>query len=454
MKLTAGVSPDDPTRRKEAPGVRPDLSWLSKNVFAMSAAAVLSAGVLASCSSNGSSSSSTSGATGTSSSPSSKSPILIGASLSLTGDFSDDGKAFQRGYQLWASDVNAHGGLLGRQVTLKILNDNSSPQQAQTNYTTLFSSDHVDLAFGPFSSLLTTPSASVAARYGYALVEGAGGAPTVFSSPANQSAHNVFDVSLPIADEMMPFVNWVASLPASQRPKTAAYPMADDPFADPPVQLAQQKLSALGVKTVYSKIFPAEVASYKPQADQVAATGAQAVILGSTDVPTVAAFVQAFQQAHYTPKMFICAAGPDQGAAFTSAVGKGNATGIMVPNGWYPGYANPESQAMVQAYIAKYGGSPSDINADVAEGYAVGQVMAQAVKATGGTDNKKIISYLHSGVQLSSVQGPVKFDSLGENGAAAAFVFQWQRDSTYKQVLPVGTTGSVPIIATKPSWAR
>jgi len=425
--------------------VRPSLSRLSKNGLALSAVAVLSAGVLAACGSSTT-------ASGTSSSPSTKSPILIGASLSLSGDFSADGQAFERGYQLWASDVNASGGLLGRQVKLKILNDNSSPTQVSTNYQTLFASDKVDLAFGPFSSLLTTPSASVAARYGYALVEGAGGAPSVFASPANQTAHNVFDVSLPIEDELIPFVNWIASLPASQRPKTAAYPMADDPFADPPVQLAQQKLKALGVKTVYSKIFPAENASYKPAADQVAATGAQAVLLGSTDVPTVAAFMQAFQQQHYNPKMFICAAGPDQGASFTSAVGKGKATGMMVPNGWYPSYSNPDSQKMVQAYVAKYGGSPSDINADVAEGYAVGQVMAQAVTATKGTENAKIISYLHGGVTLSSVQGPVKFDSLGRNSAAAAFVFQWQKNTTYQQVLPVGTAGSVPIINPKPNW--
>jgi branched-chain amino acid transport system substrate-binding protein len=418
-------------------------------------AAVLSMILLAACSSSSSSStsSSTSSSASASSSASSSTPITIGASLSLTGDFSADGQAFEKGYQLWASDVNAKGGLLGRQVQLKILNDNSSPTQVATNYTTLFGSYHVDLAFGPFSSLLTTPSASVAAHYGYALVEGAGGAPSVFASPANVAAHNVFDVSLPIEDEMIPFVNWVASLPPNERPKTAAYPMADDPFADPPVQLAQQKLQALGVKTVYSKIFPAEPASYKPAADQVAATGAQAVLLGSTDVPTVAAFMQAFEQQHYNPKMFICAAGPDQGAAFTSAVGKGNATGMMVPNGWYPGYSNPESQAMVNEYVAKYGGTPSDINADVAEAYSVGQVMAQAVTATGGTNNSKIISYLHSGVTLSTVQGPVKFDELGKNSSAAAFTFQWQSAGTaFNQVLPTSASGSVPIINPKPNW--
>ncbi len=432
--------------------MRPGLPWLSKNTFALSAATVLSVGVLAACSSSSSSSSSAATGTSTSSSPSSKAPITIGASLSLTGDFSADGQAFERGYQLWVADVNAKGGILGRPVTLKILNDNSSPTQVATNYQTLFAQDKVDLAFGPFSSLLTTPSASVAARYGFALVEGAGGAPSVFQSPANMSDHNVFDVSLPIEDEMLPFVSWIASMPASQRPKTAAYPMADDPFADPPVQLAQQKLQALGVKTVYSKIFPEEVADYKAPADQVAATGAQVVVLGSTDVPTVAAFMQAFEQQHYNPKMFIAAAGPDQGAAFVSVVGKGNATGMMVPNGWYPGYANPASQAMVNEYVAKYGGSPSDVNADVAEAYSVGQVMDEAVTSTGGTDNAKIITYLHSGVTINTVQGPVKFDSLGQNSSAAAFTFQWQKDTTFKQVLPVAAAGSVPIINPKPNW--
>jgi hypothetical protein len=51
------------------------------------------------------------------------------------------------------------------------------------------------------------------------------------------------------------------------------------------------------------------------------------------------------------------------------------------------------------------------------------------------------------------VQGTVKFDSLGENANAAAFIFQWQSNgSQFVQVLPTGGA-SVPIIATKPAWA-
>jgi len=411
---------------------------------------VLGVSVLAACTSasNSASTTPTSNPTG---------PILIGASLSLSGGpndpFQADGLAFDKGYELWAEDVNDHGGLLGRKVVLKILNDGGSPNQVVTNYQTLFGKDHVDLAFGPFSSLLSGPASAVAARYGYAFVEGAGGAPSVFDTPSNQADHDTFDVSLPIADEMVPLVNWIASLPASERPKTAAYPMAQDPFADPPVQLAQTLLSNLGVKTVYSNIFAETQSAYKGPAQAVATSGAQLVVLGSTDVPTVQTFMQVFEQDHYTPKLFIAASGPDQGNAFTSAVGVGNANGVMVPNGWYPGYDNAASEQMVREYVAQYGGSPSGVNADVAEAYSVGQILAQAVKATGGTDNAKIIAYLHSGVTLSSVQGPVRFDALGENGAAAAFVFQWQ-NGNFDQVLPGKMAGSQTILDPKPPWTN
>jgi branched-chain amino acid transport system substrate-binding protein len=388
-------------------------------------------------------------ACGSSSGPSSSTgPIIIGTSLSLTGDFSADGQAYKRGYELWASEVNAHGGLLGRKVQLDILNDNSSPTQVDTNYTDLITVKHVDLTFGPFSTLLTAPSAEVAHRYGFAFVEGAGGGGLVWS----EKLPNVFDVSLPVANELDPFTNWIDSLPASQRPTTAAYPMANDPFATPQTQLAQSVMQKAGIKTVYSKIFPEEVPDYLPNADIVASKAPEVVVLGSTDVPTVASFMSGFEQQHYNPKVFIADAGPDQGAAFLSAVGTANANGMMVPDAWYPGYDNASSRAMVAAYVKQYGGSASDVNADVAEAYSVGEITADAVKATGGTVGSKIIHYLHSDVTLQSVQGAVKFNSLGENIKAIAFIFQWQ-NGNFVQVLPANATGSVPILYPKPNWS-
>ena len=428
--------------------MRPVLPRFTGTRFVAGTTVLLGMGVLAACTSASNSS-------GTTPTSNASTPIVIGASLSLDGASSDtfqaDGLAFEKGYELWAKDVNAHGGLLGRQVKLKILDDGSSPNVVVSNYQTLFGKDHVDLALGPFSSLLSGPASAVAARYGMAFVEGAGGAPSVFDTSSNQADRNTFDVSLPVADSMVPLYNWIASLPPGERPKTAAYPMAQDPFADPPVQLVQTLLSNLGVRTVYSNIFAETPSAYKDPATAVAASGAQLVVLGSTDVPTVQTFMQVFEQQHYTPKLFIAAAGPDQGAAFVSAVGQGNENGMMVPNGWYPGYDNPASKQMVNEYVAQYGGNADGVNADVAEAYSVGQIVAQAVTATRGTDNAKIIAYLHSGVTLTSVQGAVRFDALGENGAAAAFVFQWQQGKFF-QVLP-SSSSSMSVINKAP-WTN
>ena len=47
-------------------------------------------------------------------------PIKIGISVSLSGDFSADGKATEQGYQLWADTINKNGGLLRSPGTIGI----------------------------------------------------------------------------------------------------------------------------------------------------------------------------------------------------------------------------------------------------------------------------------------------------------------------------------------------
>jgi len=168
----------------------------------------------------------------------SNSPVVIGASLSLSGDFSADGQAFDRGYRLWQAYQNAHGGLLGHKVQLDIISDASDPTQVATNYQTLINVKHVNLIFGPFSTLLTVPAAKVTNRYGYAMIEGAGGGPLAFAT----GLHSLFDVSAPVANSLVPFAKWIASMPASERPKTAAYPTSNDPFTEPQLPVAEHIL--------------------------------------------------------------------------------------------------------------------------------------------------------------------------------------------------------------------
>ncbi len=353
-------------------------------------------------------------------------PIKIGVSLSLSGDFSADGKAFQQGYQLWADTVNKNGGVLGRKVQLDILSDASSTTQVVTNYQKLITVDHCDLVFGPFSTLLTKSASVVANRYGYAMLEGAGGGPSVFT----RGLHNLFDVSAPVANLLVSFTQYILSLPASQRPTTAAYATQDDPFTQPQVDTAKQLLEQGGVKTVSYQVYPSETTDYTPIAQKMIASGAQVIVTG-TLLPDIVAYIQAFKQQHYNPKAIIATAGPDQGDQFTKAIGgPASAEGVFVPNGgWYPQINTFQNAQMVKDYLAKYGGTADGISSDVAEAFAVGQVFQQAATKINSIDNAKLITELHSGETFQSVQGPVKFNDQGENVLATGYLFQWQKGS-------------------------
>ena len=422
--------------------IRKNATWLRKVLFASATASLILVFVVA-CGGQ----QSTTPTTPTTPSSQNTAPIKIGISLSFSGDFSADGMAFEQGYQLWADAVNKSGGILGRKVQLDIVSDASSPDQVQTNYQTLITVHKDDLVFGPFSTLLTKPASLIANRYGYAMVEGAGGGPSVFTRGLN----NIFDVSLPVANNLNSFTQYILSLPPGQRPATAAYATEDDPFTQPQVDLARMLLEQGGVKTVSYQVYPAETTDYNPIGDKVIASGAQVVVVG-TLLPDVSAFIQRFKQQHYNPQAFIATAGPDQGDQFLKAIGGAkSAEAIMVPNGWYPGSNNPGNAEMVQAYIAKYGGTPDGISSDVAEAYSVGQVVAQAVTKTNSLDNGKLIAELHSGDTFQTVQGAVKFDDTGQNVAALAYLFQWQNGSLVP-VFPATAAGAVKPEFPKPNW--
>jgi branched-chain amino acid transport system substrate-binding protein len=390
-------------------------------------------------------------------------PITVGISLPLygpqaAGGFAPDGQATKRGYELWASDVNSHGGLLGRPVKLIILNDKGDPKIDGNNYRTLITQDNVDLTLAPFSSLLvSSPGAAgqTTQHYGYVLAAGSAGAPNVYALKDPY----LFSTNVPATDQMKPFAQWLLKQPG--HPLTAAYPEVDDPFADPPVETAESFLSSHGVRTVFTNIKHhyspnASVRTLTADAKQIAQQHhPEMVFLGSVAVATVQAFMKGFQEAKWTPKYFIASSGPDQGTNFIDTVGPSSAVGAMVPNGWFGDYANALSHVMVQDYIAKYGGTAGQINADVAEAYGAGQVEAAAVQATGSLNQQAIRNWLHKPTTfVQTVTGQVHFDANGKNTdiANSALIFQWQPGQggsgapQFVQVLPkgIGTQSIIP----------
>jgi len=371
-------------------------------------------------------------------------PIKIGISLSLSGDFSDSGKAAERGYKLWASTVNAHGGVLGRQVQLVIQDDTSSPTQAQTNYQTFITKDKVDLVFGPFSTLLSAPSAAVANRYGYAFIEPAGGGPAVFQ----EKLHNVFFTQpAPVLQSGDVFAKFILSLPKSERPKTAAYPSLDDPFSSPIADHVRSILSGKGIKTVYKSIYPSETTDMGPVIQKVASTHADAVI-GGTQNGDAYAQVKAMVQQKYSPRFLFLTNGPNDPAEFPSKVGAKNVNGIFSTGDWFPQEHSFGNAAFVKAYAKAYGTGAIDPTS--AEAYAAGQLLQAVAAKTKSIDNKTIIDTLHKGT-WKTVEGDLRWNSIGEPQGSDLLV-EWINGKLYP-VYPASVALHKPVVP-KPAWGK
>ncbi|HLX58934.1 MAG TPA: amino acid ABC transporter substrate-binding protein [Ktedonobacteraceae bacterium] len=374
-------------------------------------------------------------------------PITIGASLSLTGGFAADGQATEQGYQLWVDNINKSGGILGHQVKLDILDDDTRLNQLTTNYQTLITVHHDDLVVGPFADNFTLAAARVATRYGYALVEGSGTAPVVFQA----HMHNLFSVSLSAQNTLSSFATYILSLSASTRPTTAVYATEQDSYLQPIVETARGLLEHGGVKTSIDEItYPSETTDWNPIADKIIAANPDIVVLGTATNDAVA-FVQRFKQQHFNPRVLLEVSGPDQGVQFTGPIGGARvAEGIFVPNGgWFPGLSTFQNTEFQQQYIARFGGSAATIGGDEVQAYSVLQVLKQAIDKAQSIDNARLIQILRTNT-FQSVQGPVRFNNDGENMLATAYLFQWQ-NGNLTPVYPAIDALNTPEYP-KPNW--
>jgi branched-chain amino acid transport system substrate-binding protein len=293
---------------------------------------------------------------------------------------------------------------------------------------------------------LTAPAATVANRYHYAFIEPAGGGPAVFG----EKLHNVFFTQpAPIVESADVFAHYILSLPKSKRPKTAAYPSLDDPFASPIADRVRSLLEKAGVKTVYKTIYPSETTDLTPIVSKYAAKKPDLVV-GGTQNDDAYAQIKAMIQLKFSPKFLFLSNGPNDPAEFPSKVGRNNVNGIFSTGDWFPDSKAPGNKAFVKAYLKKYGGNVGSIDPTSAEAFATGQVLQLGVAKTHSLDNGKLISALHKG-KWPTVEGVLHWNSIGEPQGSDLLV-EWVQHKLYP-VYPKSIALHAPV-APKPTWGK
>lgn len=383
------------------------------------------------------------GASSTSHTGSGSGTITIGMSLPLSGAVADNSKSGYQGYQLWADQLNAHGGLLGRKVKLVVLDDGFTQSTAISDYNKLIGQQHVDLLLGTFSSFLNLPVAEVAERNKYVYIEPSGGADSIFARN-----FNYLFFAQPATTQNLPdqFVAQIAALPAAQRPRTAAFVTQDDPNTSEATKLFKDQLAKLGVKSVYDSTYAPDTSNFDAIANAIKQAAPDLVVQGALAEDGVS-LIRSFQKVGFTPKTLFQTNSPSD-TSYPDAVGTRNTEGVLTALAYSPDAPTPGNAAFVSAYKAKYSTVPSD---DAANSYTAGQVLAAAVTAVGRLDQSAIADWLHKNT-VSTIVGPLSWDAAGKP-KGSLLLAQWQ-NGKLQIVAPAAEATSKQIEWAKPGWSQ
>ncbi len=371
--------------------------------------------------------------------------LKIGASLPLTGDFSEPGTAAKQGYEIWQQQVNDAGGLNGKDVQMVIKDDQSDQNIIVTDYNALIQQDKVDLLLGTFSSLLNLPASAVAERNKMVYVEPAGGSPEMFS---RGFTYLFFAQQATAPHQADLFADWVTNLPADQKPKTAAYVIADDPFGGPVAEGVKAKLEAAGVQTVYSEVYPPETVNFDAIASAIAAKKPDVIAQGSAGLSDGVNLDRALIKVGFSPKQFFQASSPSFADQFSNAIGVKNTEGIFYAVSYHVDAKTPGNEDFLAAYRAKYNTDPPE---DAADAYAAAQVLQAAVEAVGDVDQDKIRDWLHDN-SVDTILGTLSWDETGAP-QQAFLLAQWQNGNE-EIVLPEEAATSTTLVNPKPAWSK
>jgi branched-chain amino acid transport system substrate-binding protein len=345
--------------------------------------------------------------------------IRIGSSLPLTGEFSQPGQAADQGYKVWQEMVNADGGILGRDVELVVKDDASNQNTIVADYNALISQDKVDLLLGTFSSLLNLPASAVAEKNQMLYVEPAGGSPEMFS----RDFKYLFFAQQATADKQgKVFADYIAGLPEDQRPKTAAYPTIDDPFAAPNVEGIRTILEAAGVETVYQETYAIDTKNFDTIVTAMKAANPDMVIHGAVFEDGVG-LTRAMLKADFTPEWFYETSAPSLGAQYSDAIGVENTEGVLFAISHAPTADTPGNAEFVAKYKEMYDGNePPE---DAADAFAAGQVLQAAAEAVGSIDDQQAMADWLRANTVSTILGDLDWNDDGSpNGEF--LIGQWQ----------------------------
>jgi branched-chain amino acid transport system substrate-binding protein len=339
-------------------------------------------------------------------------PIKIGFGISLTGPLAANGKMSLVAMQVWESDINAEGGLLGRPVKLVYYDDQSKPAEVPAIYSKLLDIDKVDLIVSGYASTQIAAAMPIAIGRKKLLV-------SLFGTGINDTfKYDKYFAMIPNGPTPKPaFTRGFFKVAEAQNPKpqTIALAYADAEFGQNACDGARENAKASGFDIVYDKSYPPSTVDFTPIVRAIQARNPDLLVICSYPLDTVG-MIKAIHELGLKPKMWGGAMVGLQATAFKTQLGP-LLNGVVNYETWLPvkSMEFPGSMELLKKYqqrAAAAGTDPLGYYMPV-WAYADLQVLGEAITATKSLNDDVLAAYMHHNT-FKTVVGDVKFGSLGE----------------------------------------
>jgi branched-chain amino acid transport system substrate-binding protein len=340
-------------------------------------------------------------------------PIKIGFGMALTGPLAPNGQQALLGSQIWAEEVNAKGGLLGRQVQLINYDDQSNPANVPGIYTKLLDVDKADLLLSGYATNMVAPAIPIVMQRNKLLI-------SLFGLDCNAefkySRYFAFiPTSGPTPRQALTEGFFQVAAAQSPKPQTIAIASEDAEFARNAADGARANAKQYGFNIVYDKNYPPNTTDFSPIIRAIQAANPDLVVVCSYPLSSVGMTLSA-NELGLKPKMFGGAMVGLQATVFKNKL-KSKLNGVVNYENWVP---SAKMMAPAAGFFQKYQARAPGLGIDPLGyylggwGYARLQMLGQAIEGAKSIADDKVANYLRGNSFNTIMESGIKFAKNGE----------------------------------------
>jgi branched-chain amino acid transport system substrate-binding protein len=352
-------------------------------------------------------------------------PLTIGFGMALTGGLAPNGKGALLAMQIAEADINAKGGVLGRPVKLVYYDDQTNPSAVPGLYTKLMDVDKVDIVVSGYGTNMIAPAMPVVMQKDRTFF-------SLFGLAVNSEFHypryfSVQPAGGPRPKEAFAEGFFEVAMEQNPKPQTLALVGADAEFPRNAMEGVRNIAKKYGLKMLYDKTYPPTTTDYTPIVRAIAATNPD-IFFACSYPPDSVGIIRASSEIGFKPKIYGGGMVGLQATAIKTQLGP-LLNGIVVYDFWLPwaAFATDEARAFLKKYQAKSAEAGVDLLGYYLPpyGYALMQVVEQAVTGAGGTDDAKLAEFARKNT-FKTIVGDIKFNAEGEWETPKVLAVQFQ----------------------------